>query len=363
MNLKNIWDLGIKFAAGSRPMALIYFVTKRCNASCAHCFYWESLNEHRPNELRIEELEQISADIGRLLYLRLSGGEPFLRKDIFDLVNTFVKNCSPAYVGIPTNGFYSDRIADFASRAGELNTRVEIGISIDDMGEHHDRLRASPSAFKKAVQTFTALKEIKKHVPNLNIGFITTAVKSNQSRLMELFQYLQSMEPDSIACNIVRDDTKVKDEKDIDKDITRKFAAMCDAYSKEKSVERNDFFSRMRHAKTELCHEIRDRTLATSRFQIPCVAGRNILVMYADCEIHPCETLGYEIGNIRDYGLCITDLLKSKRARSIQKKIIHEKCFCTHECFTTASVTFRKKQLLKVATRAVTRSVKGPHIK
>lgn len=360
MNLKNIWDLGIKFAAGSRPMALIYFVTKRCNASCAHCFYWESLTERRPNELSIDELEKISADIGRLLYLRLSGGEPFLRKDIFDLVNTFVKNCSPAYVGIPTNGFYSDRIADFASRAGELNTRVEIGISIDDMGEHHDRLRASPNAFKKAVQTFTVLKEIKKHVPNLNIGFITTAVKSNQSRLMELFQYLKSMEPDSIACNIVRDDTKVKDEKDIDKDITRKFAAMCDAYSREKSVERNDFFTRMRHAKTELCHEIRDRTLVTSRFQIPCVAGRNILVMYADGEIHPCETLGYEIGNIRDYGLCITDLLKSERARSIQKKIIHEKCFCTHECFTTASVTFRKKQLLKVATRAVTWSAKGP---
>jgi radical SAM protein with 4Fe4S-binding SPASM domain len=357
MNLKNIWDLGIKFAAGGRPMALIYFVTKRCNAFCAHCFYWESLNERDPNELGIDELEKISADIGSLLYLRLSGGEPFLRKDIFDLVNTFVKNCSPAYVGIPTNGFFTDRIIDFASRAKELDTRVEIGISIDDMGEHHDRLRSSPNAFKNAIQTFTALKKIKKQVPNLNIGFITTAVKSNQSRLMELFQFLKSLEPDSIACNMVRGDTKVKNEKDIDKDITRHFASMCDAYSRRKAVERNDFFSRMRNAKTELCHEIRSRTLETNHFQIPCVAGRNIIVMYADGEIHPCETLGYEIGNIRDYGLSMTDLLKSERARSIRRKIIHAKCFCTHECFTTASVTFRKKQLLKVAARAVTQQV------
>ena len=354
--LQNTLDLGVKYLTGKDPMAMIYFVTKTCNAKCAHCFYWESLNARRPNELTLEEVDSISASVGRLLYLRLSGGEPFLRKDIFDLVNIFTKNCAPSYVGIPSNGFYTERIVAFAERASELKTRVEIGLSIDDLGEHHDRVRGSKNAFEKAMQTFKALKEVKKHVPNLNVGFITTAIKSNQSRLFELFDYLQALEPDGISCNIVRDDTKVPEEKEIDQDISQRFSDMCDGYGNSRSGQKDDFFSRMRRAKTLLSHEIRQKTLATNSYQIPCVGGTNMIVMYADGEVHPCETLGYEIGNIRDFGLNMKDLLQSERARSIRKKIINEKCFCTHECFTTASITFRKKQLLRVAARAVTAS-------
>ena len=354
--LQNVLDLGAKYLTGNDPMAMIYFVTKRCNAKCAHCFYWESLNARRPNELKLEELESITASIGRLLYLRLSGGEPFLRKDIFDLIGIFVKNCAPSYIGIPSNGFYTDRIVAFAKRTGELKTRVEIGLSIDDLGEHHDRVRGSKGAFEKALQTFKALKEVKKHVPSLSVGFITTAIKSNQSRLIELFNCLQALEPDGIACNIVRDDTKVPEEKDIDHEISQKFSDMCDDYGNSRSAGRNDFFSRMRQEKTLLAHEIRQKTLATNSFQIPCVGGTNMIVMYADGEVHPCETLGYEIGNIRDFDLNMIELLRSERARSIRSKILNENCFCTHECFTTASITFRKKQLLRVAARVITAS-------
>jgi hypothetical protein len=60
-----------------------------------------------------------------------------------------------------------------------------------------------------------------------------------------------------------------------------------------------------------------------------------------------------EIGNIRDYGYDMKSLLQSERAKAIRTKIIKEYCFCTHECFTTASIVFSKKQMAKVMAKTL----------
>ncbi|MBI3999475.1 MAG: hypothetical protein HY351_02570, partial [Candidatus Omnitrophica bacterium] len=215
----------------------------------------------------------------------------------------------------------------------------------------HDKIRGPKNLFHIAIGSFQELKKIK--VPNLKIGFITTAMKSNQARLFELFNYLKSLEPDSIACNMIRDDTLVKEEKEIDPEISHQFADMCDAYNHRNLKKRFDLFQKLRQAKTLRAHEIRRRTIETSRFQIPCVGGNKIVVMYAEGEIHPCETLGYEIGNIRDYDYDINKMLQNDRAKYIREKIIKENCFCTHECFTSASIIFSKKQMGQVIAKAL----------
>ena len=350
-SVTDLTKLGRKYFVNGEPLALIYFVTKSCNCSCAHCFYWESLNKPRPKELTLEELDKITTHLGKLLYLRLSGGEPFVRKDLFEIVSLFAKKCRPSYIGIPTNGYFTERTISFAEKVSSLKTRVEIGISIDDLGEGHDKIRGFKNLFDTAIHTFHELKKLK--APNLKIGFIATAMKSNQSRLFELFNYLKNLEPDSIACNMIRDDTLVKEEKEIDREISRRFSDMCDDYNNRNLRKRPDFFEKMRQAKTLEAHHIREKVMETNEFQIPCVAGNKIAVMYAEGEIHPCETLGYEIGNIRDYEYDINKILQSERAKSIREKIVKEHCFCAHECFTSASITFSKKQLVKVAAKAL----------
>lgn len=117
----------------------------------------------------------------------------------------------------------------------------------------------------------------------------------------------------------------------------------------------SSLFTRLRQAKTLYAHEIRRKTIETNAFQIPCVAGNKIVVMYAEGEVHPCETLGYEIGNIRDYEYDMKRLLQCERAKTIREKIIKEHCFCTHECFTTASIVFSKKQMAKVLTKTLSK--------
>ena len=352
-NLIDSLERGRKYFVNAEPLALIYFVTKTCNCTCAHCFYWESLNKPRPNELTLKELEKVTESLGKLLYLRLSGGEPFIRRDLFELVSLFDRKCRPSYVGIPTNGFFTDKIVQFAEKVATLDTRIEIGVSIDDLGEHHDKIRGPKNLFNTAIETFHQLKKIKARIPNFSVGFITTVMKSNGGRLFELFDYLKNLGPDAIACNIIRDDTKVKEEKEIDQVACQKFSDLCDDYNQGQTRERSNLFTRLRQTKTLYAHEIRQRTVETNAFQIPCVAGNKIVVMYAEGEVHPCETLGYEIGNIRDYDYDMKKLLQSERARTIREKIVKEHCFCTHECFTTASIVFSKKQLGKVFVRSL----------
>lgn len=340
--------LGRKYFTEAEPMAMIYFVTKTCNCTCAHCFYWESLNKPRPHELTLEELDRITDSLEKLLYLRLSGGEPFIRNDLFEIARLFTLKCRPSYIGIPTNGFFTDKIVSFAQKVSSLNTRVEIGISIDDLGEYHDKIRGPKNLFNIAIATFKQLKIIKAKTPNLGIGFITTVMKSNQERLFELFDYLKDLTPDAIACNVIRDDTKIAEEKEVDLGVCQRFSDLCDDYNKRRSNRRSDLFSQLRQTKTLYAHEIRRKTVETNQFQIPCVAGNKIVVMYAEGEVHPCETLGYEIGNIRDYGYDMKKLLQSDRGKTIREKIVKEHCFCSHECFTSASIIFSKLQMAKV---------------
>lgn len=334
-------------------MALIYFVTNRCNASCKHCFYWDNLNKNYSHELTVPEIDKIAAGVGRLAYLRLSGGEPFLRKDLFEMIERFVEHCSPMYVGIPTNGFYTKRVLAFAERAAQLDTRINIGLSIDALGAEHDRIRVSENAFENAMETFKGLKKLQKTCSNLTLGFITTAIKSNQNGLLELFEYLAALEPDSISCNIVRDDTKAKDEKEIDLTLSHQFNALCDEYNGANKVQRQDLFSRLRQSKTLLAHDIREKVLAENSYQIPCVAGDKMVVLYPEGEVYPCETLEEPLGNVRDFNYNLHELLSNDVATKVQKTIIDEQCHCTHECFISASVTFSKRQMARVVLATI----------
>lgn len=351
-NINEVINFGKKYVGEANPLAMIYFVTKACNCTCAHCFYWESLNKPRPKELTLEEIDKITDSLGKLLYLRISGGEPFIRRDFYEIIEMFVTKCSPSYIGIPSNGFYQERMVAFAEKAAELKTLIEIGISIDDLAEHHDRIRGPKNLFNTAIETFKELKKVKSKNKNLNVGFITTVMKSNMDRLVTLFDYLKELEPDGIACNFIRDDTKVKEEKEIDLEIAYRFASLCDQYN-QSSKQGHNLFGILRQKKSLYAHEIRERTVKTNQFQIPCVAADKIVVLYSEGEVHPCETLGFEIGNIRDYNYSIKKLLDSKRAKEIQTKIIKEKCFCTHECFTSASIVFSSKQMAKVVFKTI----------
>ena len=110
MNFKDKFSYASRIIKKSGPpIQLTFFLTSRCNLRCEHCFYWKELDSDHSHELSLDEIKNIAKSLPRLLVLSITGGEPFVRKDISDVVKTFTQETRVHIVTISTNGFYIKR--------------------------------------------------------------------------------------------------------------------------------------------------------------------------------------------------------------------------------------------------------------
>jgi molybdenum cofactor biosynthesis enzyme MoaA len=86
---------------GRQFNSLFLFVTSRCNSLCRTCFYFDKLNSK--DDLTMEEIGRISESSPTFRKLWLSGGEPFLREGLADIVAMFVRRNGVRNVNLPTN--------------------------------------------------------------------------------------------------------------------------------------------------------------------------------------------------------------------------------------------------------------------
>ena len=129
-----------------RPRLLTYIVTFTCNARCVMCDSWRKPNE----DLSLAELDRIFAQLPQLDAVRLSGGEPFVRKDLPEIVELVRGRLSPLLLHITSNGFLSDRIVQLCETR-DRSLPLQLLISIDGVGDKHDRVRGIAHAYDRAI--------------------------------------------------------------------------------------------------------------------------------------------------------------------------------------------------------------------
>ena len=129
---------------------VILFVTSRCNAFCRTCFYHAELNQ--PGDLTFAQIEKVSRTMPPITDLWLSGGEPTLRRDVSEIIDTFAKQNGVERVIIPTNGLIKSRAYDVVDRALSHNPQLDLylNIALDGYGDTHDRIRGVPGNWEKA---------------------------------------------------------------------------------------------------------------------------------------------------------------------------------------------------------------------
>ena len=123
-----------------------------------------------PNhDMTVEEWDKVFANLGRTpFYITFTGGEPFLRRDLDEMVISAYKHCRPSVITIPTNGLLTDRIVERVDRICRECPTSQIGInlSLDGVGEEHDDIRGVPGNWDKSMATWKKLKELQKSRPN-----------------------------------------------------------------------------------------------------------------------------------------------------------------------------------------------------
>ena len=126
---------------------VIWNLIRRCNLACKHC-YSISADKDFAGELGTDEVFEVMKDLKsfRVPVLILSGGEPLLRPDIFDIAIRARE--MGFYTALSSNGtLIDDRIAD---RIAEIGFNY-VGISIDGIDSTHDRFRARQGAFVESM--------------------------------------------------------------------------------------------------------------------------------------------------------------------------------------------------------------------
>jgi len=94
-------------------------VTYRCNARCSMCNRYKAPSR-ADEEIGIETIKRLP----EMYFTNITGGEPFIRKDLKDIVRELYKKSDR--IVISTNGFFTDRIIDLCSEFPNIGIRISI---------------------------------------------------------------------------------------------------------------------------------------------------------------------------------------------------------------------------------------------
>jgi radical SAM protein with 4Fe4S-binding SPASM domain len=137
--------------------AVSWNLTRRCNLLCAHCYLSAAPGAEASGELTTAECRRVMADIARVnpgTFLILTGGEPLLRRDIFDLAAAGRDHGFTVVLG--TNGVLLREPQAKRMRAAGVQG-ASLSLDSTDPAKH-DRFRHLPGAFEGAVRAAAALR-------------------------------------------------------------------------------------------------------------------------------------------------------------------------------------------------------------
>ena len=297
-----VGDLSIAgrlFKKKGSPVNLIFFVTSQCNLLCTHCFYWEELNKKR-DELNLEEIARITLSLPNLLSVSLTGGEPFLRKDLPEIAALFEQNSSVRNIQIPSNGFLVERTVLRAEETLKKVRRARVctGVSLDGPEEIHNKIRQNPRSYERAILTFRELKKLKREYANLSVGIALTVSAANQNVLDDFFRYLtEDLRPDAVAITLARGNPLDPSLKDVDSAIYRKFSEKVIQYRRNNQLT-DRWQDHLVVAKEEETYRLINQAAGAEKRISPCYAGELIGILSETGEVYVCETLDKSMGNV-----------------------------------------------------------------
>lgn len=170
------------------PTRLVFDVTRRCNLRCSMCRTW---TREKHDELSAVEIGSILAQLPRLTWLDVTGGEPFVRRDVEEILSSAIT--TPPALGMlhfQTNGWSPARIEAVTRRVRALREDVEliVTVSIDGPPTVHDEIRGREGSAIRALETLERLQRLS----GVEVHVGTTVHDGNVAALEQLETVLES---------------------------------------------------------------------------------------------------------------------------------------------------------------------------
>ena len=289
----------------TKPRAAIVMLNRRCNLRCEFCEHWHHRDE-LPKEA-VDSLIDQAPGVGVKL-LVLTGGEPFLRKDLFDIIDH--ARSRDITVNITTNGtLLQQRIRLLADHPPH-----SLSVSIDGLDDTHDRLRGRPGTAKRA---WKGIERVLKDTDiAMNVYFVVT--RHNVHELTAVYDRTRAGGADFDFWPVNgHPDLGISD----DEGRAAYRAAVDHILSQEPERESHTAY-----------YEYGLDYLGGRRDSVRCLGLVEQFGVDQAGRVVPCCVWGIEdlsVGNILEAPL--TELLTSARSREVREKILgegcHDRCF------------------------------------
>jgi putative heme d1 biosynthesis radical SAM protein NirJ2 len=303
-----------------RPSLVSWNITRQCNLTCAHC-YRDARERPDPQELTTAEGIALIEDIARVGFqvLILSGGEPLMRADLYDLIAAAKAN------GIrPVLGSNGTLIMEEAAARMRDQGLARAGISLDSAdSDYHNRLRGSPTAWQDAIAGMKTCRAV-----GLPFQINTTVTRQNQDQVLAITDLAREL---GAAGHHVFFLVPTGRGKEIADDMVQAafYEQLLEALllrQREIGIETGAGASPSRFEIKPTCApqfvRIADRLGLHTRFAMGCLAGRTYCVITPTGEVQPCPYLPIPAGNVHDEPFSViwqkAEILTALRERPLE---------------------------------------------
>ncbi len=301
-----------------RPEALSMEITRRCIAKCVMCNIWQ-MPATTPELVANDWLKLLESPVlSDLKELDVTGGEPFLRNDIVELLlgigrlkATHLRQlCS---VAITTNGFLTEKVLKDVSAViaplEQAGITLVFACGFDAVGEVHDHIRNFKGGWECLHATLQGLKALREKHPSLVLGIKTTITRYNIDELENVCCYADEHGLFTIISPYILTANRYDN---IGKDDSL-------AFSTEDLEKLKDFYKSPRFQWSYYRDELLS-FLDTGRMSKPCTAGFNYFFIRSTGELYSCPLIDALLGNVKEASL--EKLIHSAEAARFRKNIL-----------------------------------------
>ena len=323
--------------AASFPVEAMLAVNYRCNAKCRMCNIWKLKDDG----------SMLPSDYGRLprslQIVGITGGEPFLREDLLEIVRVVNLAADRPRIIINTNGYLTKRIIGLMSGARAGGISPGIRISLDGVGEKHDYMRGTRHAFEKVSTTLRALND--SGIRDVGVSF--TATPENIDDLVSAYEYSREMKVQFVAGVAHNSDLYFHTQANHEipsHALERSFREVISRQLSSGSLK--NWFRAYFNDQLIEYHR-------TGRRPATCRAATDFLYVDPAGDAYPCLFLASKLGNIKDSEF--SDIWQSDAARDSRAVV----ATCDRCWMMCTSRTGLKKAVLQAATWVAKEKLRG----
>jgi MoaA/NifB/PqqE/SkfB family radical SAM enzyme len=312
------------------------------------CGIWRT--PPRP-ELSLEAWLEMLADplFADLRELDVTGGEPFLRDDLVELVARVAKLAHRNLrrlrsVAITTNALLTDQVVEGAGRMAHELDRAGVDLvlvcAMDGVGETHDAVRSVPGAWLRLEKTLAGLRALRDRRDNVVVGLKTTIVPSNVDQLDPIAEYAERHGYFTIVSPAI---------------VTEGRYLNADA-GPNLTFDRDDVTAMLRFYRTrgggwDYHRRVMADYLENGKTSKPCTCGFNSLFVRSDGKVHLCPLLPAPVGDLTRSPIGAIWTSASAR-RSRQGMGAHPQCrACTEPGLERYALPFEGRAYLSLMAR------------